>query len=246
MAPITIKLTDFTSKKNYLDLQKRFLQYCEKQGGPATSLEELKPNNFQIIYKVQSDLNEEKYHHIKFNEFVSDQIKFIADRVLSDLSRKIQKMDLVKDDELKRFIDKKLKVLDNIKGKINCVPNLDKSHVEELNLQISDIAKKLDSKEFEKGFVLEKRIKIDLRQNDLLLLIALLQNNEIVDRSTTTTELGLAIDQVFAFKNITTKQYQNYEGSAHKIEGIVNGSVGIKKSKKRLKEIFKEDFFEKL
>lgn len=245
MIPATVKLSDFTSKKKYLNLQLRFLYFCDKQGGPGTSLKDLKPNDFEIIYKVQTDLNEANYYSLKFNELVSDQIKLISERVLLELSRKIRKMDLIKEDELKRFIDKKLKALDNIRAEIDKTSEiLDPTHVEALHEQINVLVEKLDSKEFERGLILEKRIKLDWRQNDLLLLIALLQNNESIDRSTTTTELGLAIDQVFAFKNNSTKTYQNYQGSAHKLEGIINGSIGINKSKSRLKDIFTEDFFD--
>jgi len=114
MVPIIVKLSDFISEKNYQNLQLRFLHFCEKQGGPGTSLEELKPNDFDIIYKVQTDFNEE-YYTLRFDKFISEQIPLIADRILLGLNRKLQKMDLVKEDELKRFIDKKLTILGNIR-----------------------------------------------------------------------------------------------------------------------------------
>jgi hypothetical protein len=244
MVPITVKLSDFISEKNYQNLQLRFLHFCEKQGGPGTSLEELKPNDFDIIYKVQTDFNEECYT-LRFDKFISEQIPLIADRILLGLNRKLQKMDLVKEDELKRFIDKKLTILGNIRmGIKGNFGNLEQSHVEELHQQIGIIIKQLDSKEFERGIILDKRIKLKWRKNDLLVLIYLLRENGHIDLKNTITETGLAIDQVFAFKNSKTKEYQNYTGSAHKLEDV--NRAGIDKSLDRLKKVFTEDFFKKL
>ena len=244
MVPIIVKLSDFISEKNYQNLQLRFLHFCEKQGGPGTSLEELKPNDFDIIYKVQTDFNEE-YYTLRFDKFISEQIPLIADRILLGLNRKLQKMDLVKEDELKRFIDKKITILGNIRmGIKNNFGNLEQSHVEELHQQISIIIKQLDSKEFERGIILDKRIKLKWRKNDLLVLIYLLRENGHIDLKNTITETGLAIDQVFAFKNSKTKEYQNYTGSAHKLEDV--NRAGVNKSLDRLKKVFTEDFFKKL
>jgi hypothetical protein len=245
MVPIIVKLSDFISEKNYQNLQVRFLSFCEKEGGPGISLEKLKPNNFDIIYKIQTDFNEAEYHTLRFDKFISEQIPLIAGRILLALNKKLQKMDLVKKDELKRFIDKKLTILGNfrmgIKGNFG---NLEQSHVGELHRQISIVVKKLDSKEFERGIILDKRIKLKWRKNDLLVLINLLRENGHIDLKNTITETGLAIDQVFAFKNSKTKEYQNYSGSAHNLEDVKR--AGINKSLDRLKKVFTEDFFEKL
>jgi len=102
----------------------------------------------------------------------------------------------------------------------------------------------LDSKEFERGIILDKRIKLKWRKNDLLVLIYLLRENGHIDLKNTITETGLAIDQVFAFKNSKTKEYQNYTGSAHKLEDV--NRAGVNKSLDRLKKVFTEDFFKKL
>jgi hypothetical protein len=242
MVPIKVRLSDFTSKKKYLNLQLRFLQFCEKLGGPHTELDQLKPNDFEIFYKEQTDYNEEEYHNLSFHEFVQDQIFLISDRALLQLNREVKKMDLVRKDELKRFVDKKLKALENIRAKIiETSKILDPTHVDSLHTQINILIEKIDSKEFEKGLILDKRIKFNWHQNDLLVLISLLRENGHIDLKNTLTETGLAIDQVFAFKNSKTKKYQNYSGSRHELEKVKR--EGIMKSINRLKKVFNEDFF---
>jgi hypothetical protein len=151
-------------------------------------------------------------------------------------------MDLVRKDELKRFVDKKLKALENIRAKIiETSKILDPTHVDSLHTQINILIEKIDSKEFEKGLILDKRIKFNWHQNDLLVLISLLRENGHIDLKNTLTETGLAIDQVFAFKNSKTKKYQNYSGSRHELEKVKR--EGIMKSINRLKKVFNEDFF---
>ena len=87
MVPIKVRLSDFTSEKKYLNLQLRFFQFCEKHGDPHIELDQLKPNDFEIIYKEQTDYNEEEYHSIKFDEFVQNQIFLISHRALLQLNR---------------------------------------------------------------------------------------------------------------------------------------------------------------
>jgi hypothetical protein len=242
MIHVKIKFSDFISKKRYVNLQLQFLHYCEKNGGPETLLQELKPDDFEIILK-NKEQNKETYEAFKFKDLLTGKIEGLAYRTLVNLKKKISKINIVKEDELKRFIDKNLKNIDNYELAIRRNECLDKKVIGLLLEELNTVRSNLDSQEFEKGTILEKRIKLDWNQNDLLVLIALLRESGEISLDNSTAESGLAIDQIFAFKNSKTKEYQNYQGSGKKLNDIINGNTSIKKSINRLKDVFLSDDF---
>lgn len=242
MVPINLKFSYFTTKNKYLKLQELFLNYCKKEGYPGLELKELKPNDFKIIYK-----DDEKYTEVTFDEFLKSQIPHLKNNILTNIIRKVKKTDIIKGDELSRFVDIRLKSLDKIEKKIKHNDSIDGDVKELLFKSLKEINAKLVSQEFESLFILDKRIKLNWYKNDFLVLLSLLRENGHISLDNTTTELGLAVDQVFAFKNSKTDEYQNYKGSGKKINDLINGNGSPKRSLKRLKDIFSnEEFYLKI
>lgn len=246
MIPLNLKFLNFKSKAKYLELQESFYLNCEKKGGPEVKLSKLLPNDFSIIYKSIED-GKEKYDSLVFNEYIKSRIPYMTVPICKEINRRVNSLEIIRGDELKRFVDKRLKKLDIYNKKITNSDFIDPDVIELLLKEIENVKAYLNSKAFEDGLILDKRIKVKWPKNDLLLLIALLSKNDQLSYKNTTTEIGLAIDQVFSFYNKKDDEFKNYQGSGKKYNDILNGNASVKRSLNRLKELLQsEDFYNKI
>ena len=244
MLPFKIRLDDFLNKKKYLELQNSFLGFNYRDIGFISDLKEPYVEDFSIVDYSRDEEGTENYEELYFKDYIQKSIPNLFKRIEREIQLEITKARITGNIDLQRYIDHKTKRFDNASLKIKNNKFLFDDIIDLLIDHISELLYYLSSETFEKGVILDKRIKLKWAKVDLLVLLSLLRENGHVDRGPTNTELGLAIDQVFAYKDVKTEEFVQYRVSGKALNNINSSNESIKKSIARLKNIFSDkDFF---
>jgi hypothetical protein len=244
MLPFKIRLDDFLSKKKYLELQNSFLSLNHKQIHFISDLKEPIVEDFSIIDYSRDEEGIENYEELYFINYIQKSIPDLFRRIERQIRLEITKARITGNIDLQRYIDHETKRYDIVASTIKDNKFLFDDIIDLLIHNISELLYYLSSETFEKGVILDKRIKLKWAKVDLLVLLSLLRENGHVDRGPTNTELGLAIDQVFAYKDVKTEEFVQYRVSGKALNNINSSNESIKKSIARLKNIFSDkDFF---
>jgi hypothetical protein len=244
MLPLKIRIEDFSNKKNYLELQNNFLGLNYRYSFSISDLREPLVEDFSIIDYSRDEEGTENYEELYFKNYIQKSIPDLFRRMERQIQLEIKRARITGNIDLQRYIDHETKTLDTVASTIKDNKFLFDDIIDLLIHNISGLLYYLSSETFERGVILDKRIKLKWAKVDLLVLLSLLRENGHIDRGPTNTELGLAIDQVFAYKDVKTEEFVQYRVSGKALNNINSSNESIKKSIARLKYIFSDkDFF---
>lgn len=247
-------LNDFLTIENFLNLQLRFINNDERQGGYLESydfsnkseLERLlKMNDFYIVYK-RGDYETAVYEDVYFyKDYIQKSISQIGlneiNTLKSDLNKQF-KYDLPVRKEYLRSRSKEIKEF--IRNLEDCkyIQEIIKKSLKEECDEILEFIH--DDKIWEESNPIENKVKIKFTKAEIATLFLLLRQRDLIDQKYD-SELGKILDNNFMYFNYTEQSYREITNSKKLLNDLKNGNKPIETSIDSLKKLFSDpDFFE--
>jgi hypothetical protein len=249
----TLSIIDFITELNFLNLQNKFLSYDERSLGIVEQLQsrgekgifkEVKKEDFFIIYNT-IQINDLKHcENIYFyKEFITKNIKIVANLTINQIILKIQKDFLYNEIERNSYIARTINNVKDVNCKIIDADYLSDEIKASIFIQIELILEYLHEEDvLDNLFKFEEKIKLKLNKNDILTFFILLRQQGAIDYKYN-AELGKLIDNHFLYYDKSSNDYKEIKQSNKLLSEYGNGSKTITKSIIRLKTFFTKDNF---
>ena len=241
---ITLNFSDFTTERNFLNLQNKFSSYDERYfGSDIDRFSKVVREDFFIIYKMIDDTHKEIYVELSFiNDFLKPKISELSASIINKITNRLRNDFLYNEQERNSFLKITLNDFFKIEQNIIEANYLELSIINQLKHELDIVIDFISTFNFSSNFNITEKIQFNLNKTDLLVLMHLLRDKQIINFKTD-SELGNLIENNFQCQDTASKTYKDITRARKEINSLKNTNKTFIKSINRLKEIFQNDSF---
>lgn len=209
-------------------------------------LSEIKLDDFEIIYKDFDENNIEDYKTIWFEkDFLFNEVNLIAQKFIEKFEIRIENEFLYKKEEKAAFVNIKLQRINDLDQQLNEFDYLSKEIISLLHEQLTIISNYIIANYIIANYSNENKIKFNLSQTELILLMLVLRENKIINENHNNS-LGQWIEKTFLVYNSDANQFVEVKNAAKKISDFIGGNKTSTYALNTLSKIFSQVNFFKL
>ncbi|WP_367756127.1 hypothetical protein [Flavobacterium sp. WC2430] len=240
---IEASFNSFITKENYLNLQNKFNCQDDRNSNQDV-FSEIRTDDFKIIYKDCDENNIENYKTIWFEkDFLVGEINFLAQKYIENFELRIETEFLYKKEQKLEFVDIKLQRINDLDQHLNEFDYLSNEIISLLHEQLIIVSNYIFDRYKIVNYSNDNKIKVNLSQTELILLMLVLRENKIIKENHNNT-LGQWIEKTFLAYNSENNQFVEVKQASKKISDFIGGNKTSIFALNHLSTIFSiENFF---
>ena len=239
---IEVSFNSFITKENFLNFQNKFI--CQDyRNFNQDVFREVKTEDFEIIYKIFDENNVEDYKTIWFEkDFLFNEVNLIAQKFIEKFEIRIENEFLYKKEEKAAFVNIKLQRINDLDQRISEFDYLSTEIKTLLHEQLIIVSNYIFNKYVVPNHSEKDKIKVNLSQTELILLMLVLRDNKIIRENHNNT-LGQWIEKTFLAFNSETKQFVEVNRASKKISDFISGGKTSSYALEILNDKFSQENF---
>ncbi|NHM06546.1 hypothetical protein G4D82_04880 [Flavobacterium sp. CYK-4] len=238
---IEVSFSDFSSESNYLNLQNKFILQDAKNMF-SENLVSILNEDFPIVFRTIDDDNREDYQTIYFQkDFLVERINILAGNYIKIFTHKLETDFLYKTDEKEKYISVCYKKISDFVTIIPLLHYLSEEIKIMITEQASLVLDYIHQTYLKPNHIESDKIKTNLSQTELLLLMLLLSKRKIINPDHD-SRFGHLLEKTFLVTN-SQGQYVQINNAGKHINDYKNFNKTTDTAMARLKAIFQEDAF---